>query len=84
MHSAPWRHLPATPAQIQQLKKMKPEGDWDQKKLTKGQAGDTFTRMKHGFSKLSKELEKAKKAREAESKMLEAKKLKEIKVGKIL
>ena len=84
LHSAPWRKTPASQAQIDHLKKIKPEGDWDQKQLTKGQAGDTLTRIKYGMAKYERALKQAKKAKEAEAKLHEAKRSNEIKVGRLI
>lgn len=84
LHSAPWRKAPASSVQLNHLKKMKPEGDWDQKKLTKGQAGDILTRRKFGMAKFERALKQAKKAKETEAKRLEAKQSNEIKVGRLI
>ncbi|KAI5785092.1 putative mitochondrial ATP-dependent helicase irc3 [Peziza echinospora] len=54
LHSAPWRKAPATEAQIKQLYKMRPEGDWERKRVTKGQAADIQTRVKFGRAKWEK------------------------------
>jgi len=75
--------MPASEAQIKHLKKVKPDGDWDQRQLTKGQAGDIVTRMKYGMTKLERALKQAKKAKEAEAKLLEIKQKNEITVGKL-
>ena len=36
------------------LEKVQPEKSWDQRKLTKGQAGDMFTRIRYGYSRFKK------------------------------
>jgi len=76
--------MPASPAQIDHLKERRPEGDWDQKQLTKGQAADILTRMRCGKVKYERVFQQAKKAKEVETKLREAKQCKEIKVGRLI
>ena len=52
--------------------------------MTKGQAGDVLTRMKHGYIKFQQALKQARKQKETVEKKIEEKKSKEVRVGRLV
>lgn len=64
-----------------QLEKLQPEKSWDQRKLTKGQAGDMLTRIRYGYGRFKKAWKQVQKKLASEEK---SKTKGEVKVGPLL
>ncbi|KAF8455030.1 P-loop containing nucleoside triphosphate hydrolase protein [Kalaharituber pfeilii] len=83
IHTAPWRKEPASENQLNALNRMMPDGDWEQKGLTKGRAADITTRIRYGSRNYKRAFTAIEKFKAAEAKQLELSQQQEVKVGKL-
>lgn len=72
IHTAPWRRSPASPAQLNVINARRDEDDQlTEDRVTKGQAGDMITKMRHGAKARFNKLKVLKRKNDRETKKLD-------------